>query len=310
MSHEITENDHMVSGNNVLPWHKLGTVVDGLITAKDALEKAKLNWKVKKEKIYTGDMVEIPDNFVMVREDTHKSLGIVGNRYTPIQNVDGLDILDPVIGNDAVYETAGSLRGGKIVWFLAKLNKQYFLRHNDDRMNQYCLVFLSHDGTKPVSVRFTNVRCVCMNTVSAAIRGAKAEVNIRHTANYKDKVSQAHEILKLADKHAQEFSTLMMNLDRMPLSRVETEKKLEFIFPGEGTRVENIRNEVYSLFKNGKGNNGSTRADLMNGITEHITHHRSTRVSEGGDEKEMRFESVMMGSGLKVQERALQVLMD
>lgn len=310
MSHEITSSDHMVSGNNIVPWHGLGQVVSGLITAKDALEKAHLNWEVRKEKVYTGDMQEIPDNFVMMRGDTNTPLGIVGNRYTPINNIAGLDILDPVIGNDAVYETAGSLRGGKIVWFLAKLTKEYFLRGNDDRMNQYCLIYLSHDGTKPVSVRFTNVRVCCANTISAAIKGARAEINIRHTANYKDKVSQAHEILKLADKHAQEFSNIMANLDLQPLSKVETEKKLELIFPGEGTRVENVRDEVYSLFKNGKGNNGSTRADLLNGITEYITHKRSTRVHEGNDEKEMRFESTMLGSGLKIQERALEVLMN
>jgi hypothetical protein len=37
MAHELTVNDTMVSGNNITPWHGLGTVVDGLITAKDAL---------------------------------------------------------------------------------------------------------------------------------------------------------------------------------------------------------------------------------------------------------------------------------
>ena len=269
-----------------------------------------MNWEVRKEKIYTGDMKEIPDNFVMVRGDTNESLGIVGNRYTPIQNVDGLDILDPVIGNDAVYETAGSLRGGKIVWFLAKLNKEYFLRGNDDRMNQYCLVFLSHDGSKPVSVRFTNVRVVCNNTLSAAIHGAKAEVTIRHTRNYKDKVAQAHEILKLADKHAQEFSNIMQSLESQPIGMKDALRKLEFIFPGEGTRVENTRAEVFNLFIGGKGNEGKTRADLLNGVTEYTTHHRSTRVHEGADEKEMRFESVMLGSGLKLQERALEVILN
>jgi phage/plasmid-like protein (TIGR03299 family) len=299
MAHEITKDDYMVSGNNVLPWHKLGLVVSGLLTARDALEKAKLNWEVKKEKIYTGDMVEIPDNFVMMRADTNKPLGIVGNRYSPIQNIDGLDILDPVIGKDAVYETAGSLRGGKIVWFLAKLSKEYFLRGKDDRMNQYCLVYLSHD-----------VRCVCMNTVSAAIRGSKAEVNIRHTANYKDKISQAHEILKLADKHAQEFSSLMQNLDREVISPKDALKKLEFIFPGEGKRAENTRVEVFNLFNSGIGNSGRTKADLLNGITQFTTHERSTRVHEGVDEAEMKFESTMMGTGLKIQERALEVLMN
>jgi hypothetical protein len=85
-------------------------------------------------------------------------------------------------------------------------------------------------------------------------------------------------------------------------------RKLEFIFPGEGTRVENTRAEVFNLFIGGKGNEGKTRADLLNGVTEFVTWNRSSRIHKGVNEDEMKFESLMLGTGLKIQERALEVI--
>jgi hypothetical protein len=42
MAHCITATDHMVSGNNTTPWHGLGTVLPGNISACEALSAARL----------------------------------------------------------------------------------------------------------------------------------------------------------------------------------------------------------------------------------------------------------------------------
>ena len=59
MAHEITANDHMVSGSNVTPWHGLGTIVAGNLTAAEAVKAAKLDWDVSQEPVFDGDMLNI-----------------------------------------------------------------------------------------------------------------------------------------------------------------------------------------------------------------------------------------------------------
>ena len=41
----------------------------------------------------------------------------MGNRYTPIQNLECFDFMDTVVDDsNAKYETAGSLYDGRVVW--------------------------------------------------------------------------------------------------------------------------------------------------------------------------------------------------
>lgn len=312
MSHEIIEGkDHMVSGNGIVPWHQLGTVVDGALTAEAALTQAKLNWTVGKKRIRIADGKSFQDQFGIVRLDTGDPLGIVGSRYTPIQNTDGLNILDPVIGEDAVYETAGSLRGGKIVWFLASLKKEYFLSGKSDSLKQYFLVYLSHDGTKPVTVRFVSTRVVCMNTLSAAVGEAKAMVVIRHTKNYKDRIDEAHRLVGLADKHAVEFTRVYNQLQSMKMSETAAKQFIEAWMPGEGKRVTNTRTKVFELFKGertgGIATEGRTRADALNAVTQFLSHEKPVRAKRAA---ESRFETNMIGYGIGMQSAAVELLLN
>jgi phage/plasmid-like protein (TIGR03299 family) len=311
MSHEILENDHMVSANGIVPWHKLGTVVEGALTAEAALTQAKLGWSVTKKRIRVADGKSFPHHFGIVREDTGEPLGIVGTRYTPIQNVDGLNILDPVIGDDAVYETAGSLRNGRIVWFLASLKKEYFLSGKNDGLKQYFLVYLSHDGTKPVSVRFVSTRVVCMNTLSCALGEAKSMVVIRHTKNYKDRIDEAHRIVGLADKHAQEFQRVYSQLQSIKMNETDAKKFIEVWMPGDGKRVGNTRTKVFELFKGertgGIATEGRTRADALNAVTQFLSHEKPVRAKRAA---ESRFETNMLGYGIGMQKAAVDLLLN
>ena len=309
MSSEIISGvDHMVSGHGITPWHKLGTVVDGALTAEQALIQAKLDWNVVKKKIQVAGGKPFPHNFAICREDNGDPLGIVGTRYTPIQNTDGLSILDPVIGQDACYETAGSLRGGKIVWFLASLKKEYFLSGKTaDSMKQYFLVYLSHDGTKPVTVRFVSTRVVCMNTLTAAVGEARAMVVIRHTKNFQDKVAEAHRIVGLADKHAQEYIKVYNQLQSVKMTEKEAGQFTEVWMPGEGKRVTNTRTQLVNLFRKGQGNEGKTRVDMLNAVTEYLSHEKPVRAKRGG---EARFETNMMGYGIGMQSSAIDLLLN
>lgn len=65
-----------------------------------------------------------------------------------------------------------------------------------DKVNQYCLLTNGHDGSTPVTVRFTPIRVVCQNTLTAAINGTRESVSIRHTDTVQSRIQQAAIIMR------------------------------------------------------------------------------------------------------------------
>jgi phage/plasmid-like protein (TIGR03299 family) len=135
--------------------------------------------------------VGVPDHYAMVRRKVEigitrlDTLGVVGAQYRVIQNIDAFRCFDPCVATGKVqYHTAGSLRGGRIVWVLARISGSLQIA-KDDLVEKFILLSSSHDGSSPLTMAFTTVRVVCMNTLSMALKGATGDkrLNIRHTAS-------------------------------------------------------------------------------------------------------------------------------
>ena len=192
----ITETDGMAYVGRV-PWHALGTKVEGdAMTAKEAIEAANMDWEVKLQPIYVQTpQLTIPEHRAAVRQDTQTVLGIVGNRYHVIQNTEAFSAFDAIVGaGDAIYQTVGTLWGGKKMWILAKLTAGRYTLDNGDALESYILLDNSHDGTTALRMRLTQVRVVCSNTLSMAT-GKRASFYARHTAGINSKISQERELL-------------------------------------------------------------------------------------------------------------------
>lgn len=283
-------------------------------SAKDsaALAVAKERLDLLKRDTLNGHFRRSPDAFGIVRSDTGDFLGSVGARYTPIQNAQGLDVLDPVIGDAAAYETGGSIHGGKTVYLTAKTSADWAICEGDT-FKTYLLVYMSHDGKHPVTIRFVQTRVVCWNTLSAAIGECPALVSVRHTRNAPDKLAEAHRILKLADKHQQAFRKALGKLAAEPMSERQGRNFLGKLFPDESdeeseTKREKRSDRVFELFRSGTGNEGKTRYDMLNGVTEFVDHKREQRIHGGKDSGEARFESTQLTTGATLKSRAFELL--
>jgi len=322
MASMIKELDRPMYGSNAPAWHKLGIVVDGQPTSADAIRLAKLDWEVMLETVHDRVGQAIDGNRLVVRTDlpagdARRHLGIVGGRYTPIQNIEAFGFADALMGEGgARFESAGSLHNGRIVWLLAQMPTAIGIK--DDTIRKYLLLKNTHDGTGALQAMLTPVRVVCWNTLNAAVRGAKNIVNIRHTASAMGKVAEARRILGAADEY---FGRLADKLDKMAERVVNADEVWEFVHtlvpkPKDAnksdTRGENVRREIVNLFAGGQqgGQQQAARQTaygLYNAAVEYADHARTVRVAgekNGTRIAEARMESTLWGSAADFKQRA------
>lgn len=206
------------------PWHRLGTKLDNPATAEEAITAAGLDWDTQLQPVYTAPdrSVKVKDRYVVCRTDRLDQkdggqLGLVGKNYTPLSNREAFGFLDPVVGEGAaIYHTAGSLRGGRRVWMLAKL-PGHIRVVGDDLVDKFLLLSSSHDGTSSVRIGYTPIRVVCQNTLNLALRGMGG-VSIRHGKEVADKVKQAHKLLGLVSETFDEAGTIMQQMAATPIA--------------------------------------------------------------------------------------------
>lgn len=180
------------------PWHGLGTLVPEAPTSADALRFAGLDWSVRQEPVFNSHGGIIKGYKSNVRDTDGSVLGIVGDRYKVVQNIDAFNFTDDLIGGGVRYETAGSLRDGKQIWLLAKMPER---KVAGDAVEPYLCFANSHSGNGGLKVCMTPIRVVCNNTLNLALGSAKRIWSIRHTENIHERLAEARDCLGLADQY-------------------------------------------------------------------------------------------------------------
>ncbi|MBM4137864.1 MAG: DUF932 domain-containing protein [Nitrospira sp.] len=305
-----------------VPWHKLGTYVgDKEITSTEAIVLSGQDWEVELKTpchMTPSGPVECPDHKVVVRITDNKPLGIVGLRYTPVQNKQAFNFFDEVVGRrEAIYHTAGSLHGGKKIWILAKLPDDIIVetKGNEDRINQFLLFTNSHDGTSTVRMLFTPIRVVCQNTLNAAMRGRRDGVNIRHTKTVHQKINQARQILGFAREHYKEFGEIAQRMAEVQVTSANFDEYLEKLFTKAeteeaSTRTKNVIADIKHLHETGtvKPFHGTVWG-MYNAVAEYADHYKTVKGKGESALYERKYidnvlTSIWFGSGLQLKQKA------
>ena len=171
------------------PWHGLGQPMREGQTLEEWRTRAGLGWEARMTPALfstgtdEGDgIVEAPETRVLFRSDTKAMLGVVSPRYRIVQPVDIVEFYRDLTERHGFrMETLGAIRQGKVVWALARTGDAMTIG-GIDRVDGYLLLSTSFDGSMATTGRFTTVRVVCNNTLTAANAGAKAGVSIPHSA--------------------------------------------------------------------------------------------------------------------------------
>ena len=105
---------------------------------------------------------EVPwHGLVLVRDSDNKPLGPVGPKFIPTQNSEAFEFFDKFASAGKIkMETAGSLRQGRQIWGLAKMQEGFTVA-GKDRVEGYMLVAVSHEWGRANEIRFTPIRVVC-----------------------------------------------------------------------------------------------------------------------------------------------------
>jgi phage/plasmid-like protein (TIGR03299 family) len=204
-------------------WHGLGTVFTEEKNTTEMLQAANLNgWNVRLQ-----DM-EIPSTltsdksyqYVLRTNPTNNTqtdvLGIVGERYVPLQNEDLFSFGDNILDGGGRWETAGSIKGGRVVFGSLALERETILDPSGvaDKVKTYLLINTSHDGSIAIQASITPVRVVCANTLNLALNqkkkknGVKQSFKIRHTQTAEGKIQIARETLGMANAYMDEFDIM------------------------------------------------------------------------------------------------------
>lgn len=288
------------------PWHGLGVEVPGLMTTGEALTAARMDWGIKKVPVLSSyDMSVIPDQYAILRDDTHVALGIVGARYEPINNREVFSIFDGVLGEThAQIETAGALGKGERVFMQARLPEITEVVPGDV-MEQMLLIHASHDGSGAEEVLFVNQRVVCQNTLSMALNSQKNRFKIRHTKNYKDKMAQVERILMESKNYWEKIREATKHLAETSVSRVEVGAFMDAMFPvkedAKRDTTSNTRNKFEELLETGMGTEipgvkGSAWG-VFNAYSEYLQYGRTVnKIDDPYDQNGKRWEKIVFGS--------------
>lgn len=166
------------------PWHGLGVKVPADLTPQQMLEAANLDWKVEKHPVFAninGVQVDVGRK-ALVRDRDQRVLDVISDDWQPCQNEEAFEFFnDFVAAGEMEMHTAGSLKDGKIVWALAKINESFELFGGRDKVDSYLLFTNPHSYGQSIDIRMTGVRVVCNNTLSMSL-GMKSKnvVKVSH----------------------------------------------------------------------------------------------------------------------------------
>jgi phage/plasmid-like protein (TIGR03299 family) len=279
-------------------WHGLGTVFTEEVSTAQMLKKAKLDkWNVRLEDVEIPDGMDSDKSYSFVVRDNpfikgnKDVLGVVGERYVPLQNEELFDFADNILHAGGRWETAGSIKNGRVVFGSLALERETILDPSgvSDKVNTYLLVNTSHDGSIAIQASITPVRVVCANTLNLALgkgnRGVKQSFKIRHTQTANGKVQAAREALGLANKYLDEFDKMANEMIQNEVSKTKFDEIVLALYPkpekdskGAVKKWENkldIINGIYVGSTNGMI--AGTAWGVANALTERLDWYRSAR---------------------------------
>lgn len=300
-------------------WHRIGRSTQGAESSGAALHMAQLDWQVREQALWAnvGDgMRAVSSHKAIVRCDSEEVVGVVGRRWTPVQNAQAFRWLDELVGAGSVrHEYAGCTRSGALVWALVRLPVELRIAGTDDIVHPFILVCNSHDGSVAFRAVNTSVRVVCSNAITHALRQAGPDrVTVKHTQSVHERLADAQAVLGASIERHRRLEVQINALARRKFTARDFTEFLDGVLgaspksddhpDGEPTAARmriaaNFDHELQRL----RGIEHSAWA-AFNAVSQYVDWERPTRGGNGRAGDERRFQSALLGPGAELKRRA------
>lgn len=285
-----------------VPWHGLGHKVPSDLSTDQMMQAAGLDWTVQKIPAFVKieDESQAIDAAALVRSSDNKILDVVSSDWNPVQNQEAFDFFqDFVNAGDMEMHTAGSLKGGQIVWALAKI-KDSFELFGGDQVDSYMLFTNPHVYGQSLDIRFTPIRVVCNNTLTLSLsqKGGTA-FKLSHRREFV--ADQAKQALGIAHAKLDEYKSMASWMGSKRYDNESIKAYFQDLFPSQGDK--DSRNaikalEVLELQPGAKFAEGSWW-QAFNAVT-YMTDHLMGRSNDA------RLQSAWFGVNKSLKNKALQ----
>jgi len=312
------------------PWHGLGSELTPGATIEQWTDEAGLGYTVLESPVLyeTPAVTELqrwPDRKVLHRSDTGAPLAVVSDGYHVVQPAQVMDFFRKLsdIGGFEL-ETAGALSDGKRVWALASVGAAAPVL-NRDLVKPYLLFGTSYDGTMATVAKFTAIRVVCNNTITAAVGGfsngrpivgeiesstgyLKSAVRVLHSERFDP--DQVRLQLGIVANAFEEFIVNARQLAGISMSEPEADGFIaELLKPYHTSKLainetkgfKRIRELFDGAAIGSELAGGPNRWQMLNAVTELVDHER-------GRSNNTRCESAWFGQGAGLKARAVDLL--
>lgn len=289
MGHGIILPEDVILSTSSTEWHGLATVVE---TIDDETINPLLFPIIEgtTQIMVDGETIALPHHKALVAdlrgrvelkgtEHQFAPLHMPKNSYQVIDNRAVWDALKESTKDLGVkVVTAGTLEGCKKFFMSVDIGGSEF-SVNGDKFLSYLNFVTSHDGTLAMQAYDSAVRIVCLNTLRWSLEAAgKVGFKCYHSKNASATMVKLPELLSAVLIGRKDFIEYADFLDQSPLEQPDMLNiTLNYLTTGAdvdkiSTRTLNSAEGIVNLAKNGMGNKGKTRYDLLNGFTEYYTH--------------------------------------
>ena len=297
------------------PWHGLGQALTPDASIDTWTTEAGLDYTVLESPVlYQTGAATMPEEFkgrkVLHRSDTGGALAVVSDGYRVVQPADVMGFFGKLVELGGFQmETAGVLSHGRRVWALAKVNQGADVIEGDT-VRPYVLLGTSYDGTMATVAKFTSVRVVCNNTITAALnRENSGTVRVLHSERFNPDAVRLE--LGIVGDNWGRFLIQSRKLAGVSMGQADADAFVTTLLEPFHTSAKELPETkgyrcIMELFRGqaiGADIPGvmGTRWAMLNAVTEMVDHER-------GRSNNTRMESAWFGTGAVLKNKALELL--